>query len=164
MRPFAIAVTVLLVAPLAAAAFPAPDVCGADGSPACVPFRTLAVGLWSYLDVGSYYVSTPVEWQSLWTQHDSAAPRPAVDFAREFVVGLVHVHTNCCEKLHVTEVVHAGAQVYVVNYEHAPHGGDDVHSRPYSFAAVTRAPGEGAPIAVFPGVPLILDNEFDNWV
>jgi hypothetical protein len=51
--------------------------------------RTIEKGDQSNIDDAKrVLVRTDAEWQALWQQHAAGRPRPAVDFAKEMVVGL----------------------------------------------------------------------------
>jgi len=53
------------------------------------PPRTLDKGVQSNIDSARQAVArTPAEWSALWKAHDVDRPPPAVDFAREMVVGV----------------------------------------------------------------------------
>jgi hypothetical protein len=59
------------------------------GTPVGLAMRTLAKGDQSFVDDAKQAVArTPAEWLALWRQHDPERRPPAVDFAREMVVGV----------------------------------------------------------------------------
>jgi PrcB C-terminal len=73
---------ILAVLPLAA--FAAMQVPGPS-----IPFTSLARGMVSGItQPDEVVVTSPAEWQTLWSRHAPAAPLPGVDFTTDMVVGV----------------------------------------------------------------------------
>lgn len=136
----------LFVLALAAALVQPPPTRAAQPTTAAPKMKTLDKGEHSNMDDAAQVVAkTPEEWQQLWLKHTPDRQRPAVDFAKEMVLGVFLGSRPTAG--YVLEIVSATQDngTLVVRYrESAPPRGAmtaQVLTSPYHLVAVPFFPG-----------------------
>lgn len=100
--------------------------CGGGSSDAELPFSTVLQTTDSAItSLRTVSVSNPAAWAELWAQHTAQVspkpPLPAVDFAKEQVVGVfLGTRSNGCYSVEIRKVVQSDSARTVVYHETTP--------------------------------------------
>jgi hypothetical protein len=102
------------------------NACGGSDSAVEVAFARVGGLNFASWPPGFYQARTEQEWETVWAQRETAAfpvsPIPAVDFAREMVVGVSEgMGPNGCHDLSITRVIEGDSELVVEYLRSVPH-------------------------------------------